>query len=324
MTGESSLDAVRYALSSTVEAVRSDAAPANYLVRGASLADGSLAAITFDARTTAEATSDVVAYADALLGKQWIGYDPSYQLASNQALVDDLDQVPELARLHAAVLAGGAQLDSADEPRVVAMVHRVRSTPELSITAYRLKGQGIATRRPRSIRILVPREGVYEQIPGEVLYYEPTFDALVVGEHVIVTTPTTLQRTLGSSARAARMAATTFARATSHLAIEGADALADAVATDPAMVAKMAQLHRILEAEPEYLALLTTPRILDFLDRNPHIPIATTGEGASRRLLFEASPQKRYLIVKALADDYLRSELSQRTYEVGSKVQLEP
>jgi hypothetical protein len=88
------------------------------------------------------------------------------------------------------------------------------------------------------------------------------------------------------------------------------------------MVAKMAQLSRTLEAEPEYAALLTTKRILKFLDDNPQIPIATTGRGDERRLVFETSPQKRYLIVKALADDYLRSELSQRTYEVGSKLRI--
>jgi hypothetical protein len=318
------MEQVRYHLSSTVEAVRADPAASNFLVRGPSLAEGEPTAVTFDAQTTADAASDVIAYSDALLTKEWIAYDPSYQLASNQALVDELAQVPELARLHAAVVGGSMPLDSSSSSagRVVAMVHRVRSTPELSVTAYRLKGQGIATRRPRGIRILVPRDGVFERIDGEVLYYEPGFDALVVGDHVIVTAISTLQRSLGSTERARRMAALTFTQATAQLAIEGADALADAVATDPAMVAKMAQLARILEAEPEYAQLLTTARILDFLDHNPHIPIATTGQGDERRLLFESSPQKRYLIVKALADDYLRSELSQRTYEVGSKVQI--
>jgi Domain of unknown function (DUF4868) len=320
-------DGLREALEAAIHAIRADPTASNYLVRGASISDGSATEVTFDAQTTTEVAADVLAYAELILAKQWLAYDPSYQLASNQALVDELGEVPELGRLHAALLT--APLDASppdpqkDDPlhsHVVATVHRAWTTPAVAVTAYRLKGPGIATRRPRGIRILIPRDGIFERIDTEVVYYEPGFDALVLGDHVFVTSITTLQRSLGSTDRARAMATATFARATSRLAIEGAEQLAAAVATDPAMVAKMAQLSRILDAEPEYADLLTTDRVLAFL--NPHVPIATTGTGSERRLLFESSPQKRYLIVKALADDYLRSELSQYTYEVGSKVQL--
>lgn len=331
------LETLRVELTAAIHAIKVDAAASNFLVRGQSLSDSAPRAVTFDQQTTTEVAADVLSYAEAILAKQWLAYDPSYQLASNQALVDELGEVPELGRLHWALQA--APLDSTPpsstlpvstgddslnplHSRVVATVHRVWKDSTLGLTAYRLKGPGIATRRPRGIRILVPRAGIFERIDTEVVYYEPGFDALVFGDHVFVTSITTLQRSLGSTQRARAMATRTLARATSKLAIEGADELAAAVATDPAMVAKMAQLSRILDDEPEYAALLTTDRILAFLDRNPHVPIATMGTGSERRLLFEASPQKRYLIVKALADDYLRSELSQRTYEVGSKVQL--
>jgi hypothetical protein len=39
--------------------------------------------------------------------------------------------------------------------------------------------------------------------------------------------------------------------------------------------------------------------------------------------VFEPSPQSRYLIPKALADDFLRSELTDRRYEAGSKQRIE-
>jgi Domain of unknown function (DUF4868) len=326
---EQAFDEIRDGLAATIHAIKADPTASNYLVRGAGIADGSMHAVTFDAQTTAEVAADVMGYAELILAKQWLAYDPSYQLASNQALVDELAEVPELGRLHADLVTApldrapsASNQDAPQHSRVVATVHRAWTDPTVALTAYRLKGPGIATRRPRGIRILIPRDGIFERIDSEVVYYEPGFDALVFGDHVFVTSITTLQRSLGSTDRARAMATKTFARATSKLAIEGAEELAAAVATDPAMVAKMAQLSRILDSEPEYAALLTTERILAFLDRNPHVPIATTGTGDERRLLFEASPQKRYLIVKALADDYLRSELSQRTYEVGSKVQL--
>lgn len=312
---------LRQRLADAVAAIRADEASANYLARGPGLAASDVTRITFDVETTAAVTADVLTYADQIGAREWMPYDPSYQLAANQALVDETAEIPELVRLDDAMIA--AELDTAPSAPVVAMIHRVFVEGELAITAYRLKGQGIATRRPRGIRILVPRDGIFERIDREVLYYEPAFDALEFDGRVFVTAITTLQRALGSSVRAKAMASTTFATATAGLRIEGVDALADAVVSDPTMIAKMAQLARVLEADPGYAALLTTERVLDFLDRNPHVPIATTGVGSDRRLLFEPSPQKRYLIVKALADDYLRSDLSQRSYEVGSKISLE-
>lgn len=316
------LDELRGALASAVDEARADAGPANYLARGPDLGSSDLSKITFDAGVTSDVAADVIAYADSILGREWLAYDPSYQLAANQALVDEMGEVPELARLQASVDGGRAPLDSSEGEPVHATIHRLGNA-SARLTAYRLKGAGIATRRPRGIRVFLPREGVWERVDQEVLYYEPKFDALVFGGRVFVTAITTLQRALGSDSRARALAARTFQRATSHIVIEGAEALAEAVASDPVMVAKMAQLSRTLDAEPDYAEVLTTERLLLFLDANPQIRIATTGAGDDRRLVFEPSPQKRYLIVKALADDYLHSELSQRTYEVGSKSRID-
>ena len=38
--------------------------------------------------------------------------------------------------------------------------------------------------------------------------------------------------------------------------------------------------------------------------------------------MFESSPRTRYAIVKLMADDYLRSDLTKRSYEAGSKAPL--
>jgi hypothetical protein len=203
------------------------------------------------------------------------------------------------------------------------MVHRAYVDREIGITAYRLKGPGIATRRPRGILALLPRDGVLEAVPHEIVYYEPRFDAIVVGSTVLVTASSTLSRTLGSSERAKALATRTFALATTKLTIEGADALAEAVSTDPNMVAKMAQLARILESEPDYARALTMRNVLEFLDENPHVAVATTGSGSKRLLVFERGPQTRWAIVKLLADDFLESRLTRRSYEAGSKARID-
>ncbi len=315
----------RAALNSAIAAITDQPALANFLVRGDRLADGQVTRADFEHDLASQVIDDVLSFATSLAERELLPYDPSFQVTSGQALIDDLDNIPDLARIHASTGSPQAPLDSRadDAEPVCALGHRVDGPTGEAVTAYRLKGPGIATRRPRGIRILVPRSGVYERIDEEVLYYQPRFDALVVGSVVLVTAPSTVQRSLGSPERAQQMARETFARATTRLRIDGVDQLIDAVSSDPAMIAKMAQLNRTIEADAAYADALTTANLLDFLDRNPQIPIETTGAGDERRLVFQPNPQQRYLIPKVLADDFLRSELTDRHYEAGSKQRLE-
>ncbi len=319
------IDERRAELEARIDAARADPVGNDFLVRGADLASAEVREITFEQGMAATVRSDVLEAAASVLSRQWLPYDPSYALSPGQAFADELGQVPELARVHAAVVAGRAPGDRGDggEP-IIAMAHEVFSNPADGIVAYRLKGPGIATRRPRGIRALLAVDGVFEEVKSEIVYYEGRFDAIVVGDGVLVTATTTLTRVLGSSGRIRALARSTFAKATRKLVIEGAEALAEAVANDPAMASKMAQLARILDADPAYARLLTTENLVGFLERNPEVHIATAGKGRQRRLVFEPSPQTRYAIVKLMADDYLRSDLSRRSYEAGSKAPLEP
>ena len=319
------IDGLRAELGARVDAARADPSGNNFLVRGTDLATAEPREITFEDDMAATVRSDVLDAATTVLSREWLPYDPSYALSPGQVFADDLAQVPELARLHAAVVGGNAPGDTgADAEPVVAMAHEVFADPAAGIVAYRLKGPGIATKRPRGIRALLSVDGVFEEVKSEIVYYEGRFDAIVVGDSVLVTATTTLTRVLGSTDRIQALARSTFAKATRKLAIEGAELLAEAVATDPAMASKMAQLARILDADPAYAKLLTTENLVEFLERNPAVHIATTGKGKQRKLLFEPAPQTRYAIVKLMADDYLRSDLSKRSYEAGSKAPLEP
>ena len=319
------IDELRAELEARIAAARADPSGNDFLVRGTDLATAEPREITFEQQMASTVRSDVLDAAAAVLSREWLPYDPSYALSPGQAFADDLAQVPELARLHAAVVGGQAPGDTGEDGEpVVAMAHEVFADPAAGIVAYRLKGQGIATKRPRGIRALLAVDGVFEEVKSEIVYYEGRFDAIVVGDSVLVTATTTLTRVLGSTGRIRALARSTFARATLKLAIEGAELLAEAVATDPAMASKMAQLARILDDDPAYAKLLTTENLVEFLERNPAVHIATTGKGKQRRLVFEPAPQTRYAIVKLMADDYLRSDLSKRSYEAGSKAPLEP
>jgi hypothetical protein len=318
------IDELRLELGARIDAARADPSGNDFLVRGTALATAEPREVTFEQQMAATVRSDVLDAAAAVLSREWLPYDPSYALSPGQAFADDLAQVPELARLHAAVVGGQSPGNTEDGEPIVAMAHEVFADPAAGIVAYRLKGPGIATKRPRGLRALLSVDGVFEEVKSEIVYYEGRFDAIVVGDSVLVTATTTLTRVLGSTDRIQALARSTFAKATRKLAIEGAELLAEAVATDPAMASKMAQLARILDADPAYAKLLTTENLVEFLERNPAVRIATTGKGKQRSLVFEPAPQTRYAIVKLMADDYLRSDLSKRSYEAGSKAPLEP
>jgi hypothetical protein len=45
-----------------------------------------------------------------------------------------------------------------------------------------------------------------------------------------------------------------------------------------------------------------------------------SGSGSAQSLVFDPSPAKRFRILNLLNDDYLKSVLTEREYEVNSKV----
>ena len=290
----------------------------NYLLRGESLEKCDVSRFEFEGGLTKEVIDDVLRFVGRLASGELVPYDPAYQVSGNQALFDDLNALPLLSVVVREAIGNDVPLDAAPGTPIVGMIHVVLGSGVLA-TAVRMRGAGIATQRARGFKALLPRGGVYAEIDEEIIYYEPRFDALVVGDQVAVTATTTIQSKLGSPERARQLATKTFASVTSKLAIDGIDALRDAATKEPNMLAKMASIARTLDADPEYAKLLTTPRLADFLAQNPQINIEVTGTGDSRSLVFDPRSQNRYAILKLIADDYLHSTLSGRNYEAGSK-----
>lgn len=309
---EASLDA------SVEGSVEGGPALSTYVARGGDLDSAEVTRVEFAADVAVEVTADLLRSLRNLAERELLAYDPAYQPSAGQAMVTDLAEVPTLQRLHVLALGDDVPVDRSGAGLVHAMAHRLHRG-ESVVTAYRVKGAGIATRRPRGLRALLPRDGVYVRVDEELLFYEPRVDAWVSGDQVLFTARTTLEQRLNAPAKAQAMAREVFAKVTASVAIEGAEELAEAVASDPVMIAKMASLARSLEADPEFAAHLTTGRLVAFVEDHPQYGVLVAGKGEDRRLVFDPSPQTRYRIVKLLADDFLRSDLTQRLYEAGSK-----
>ncbi|WP_294179742.1 hypothetical protein [uncultured Schumannella sp.] len=288
----------------------------NFVIRGDALADSELTRFDLVDGMASDVVGDVRRFAEALTGRQFLDYDPSYQTNSSQVLVEKLGDIPELSTVDAAIRRGDVPNDAGGRT-VVAMAHAV-GTGANRIVAYRLKGPGIATRRARGIT-LVPRDGVYRPIEGDVLFYEPRFDVLTRGEFAYFTTVTLIQTKLQAPDKARQLARDTLAAVTAKIRIDGFAELEQAVMDDPSMRAKMASVARLLQSDPDYAKNLTTKKLVAFVESYPDydIPIATID--GKKALRFDASPQHRHQIPRLLADDYLHSYLTDRNYEAGSK-----
>jgi len=288
----------------------------NVVIRGDALADSELTRFDLVDAMTSDVVDDVRRFAEALAGKQFLEYDPSYQTSSSQVLVEKLSDIPELSAADAAIRRGDVPNDAGGRT-VVAMVHAV-GTGANRLVAYRLKGPGIATRRSRGIT-LIPRDGVYRPIEGDVLFYEPRFDVLTCGGFAYFTTVTLIQTKLQAPDKARQLARDTLTAVTAKIRIDGFAELERAVMDDPSMRAKMAYVARLLQSDPDYAKNLTTKKLIDFVESYPDYDIPITTVAGKKALQFDASPQHRHQIPRLLADDYLHSYLTDRNYEAGSK-----
>jgi len=83
------------------------------------------------------------------------------------------------------------------------------------------------------------------------------------------------------------------------------------------MMSKLAQI-----ASKPYLSRVTMQDIRRTIDAF-HLDVQIVNETGQEKLLFEANPNKRWLILKLLDDDYLGSIMTNEKYEVNSKSRLQ-
>jgi len=293
----------------------------NYLVRGSSFDESTVTRADLDQETSATVAADVVRFASRVADSEHVTYDPAYQVGPHQVLVDRLTNLPRLSAVVDDAFNDDLPPDVSETGTIRAMVHTLSGASGPLVAAVRIKGVGIATRRPKGWKALVVRDGIYVESDTEIIYYEPSFDILVVGDFAFVTKPSTIQQGIGSPERSRALARATFKTVTANLSIKGAAELEVAAGTQPAMVAKMASIARVIDSDPDYVKLLTTTNLATFLADNPQIEIEVEGSGTETQLVFDHRPQHRFSILKLIADDFLQSELSGRNYEAGSKQQ---
>ena len=255
--------------------------------------------------------SGLIAYGPATLvpPQHWMYVDQA--AAATLAATEDVVRKQDL-------LPFTEQVAAASNVKMVAA--RFKGPQQTSVTFYRIADSLLQLKK--SIIGLIRVGGVYGKLePADVLLLRQQFDVVVVNGFAFFTKKPTFEQAFGFLDELQKQSLTTFTAVTSSLRVDGMDKLREACTSQPQMMAKMASIKRSMDADPDYAKAMTMDKLIAYIEKHPHVQIDITGTGNQRKLVFDPKPTRRFQIVKLLDDDFLRSVLTDREYEAGSKTQ---
>jgi hypothetical protein len=139
---------------------------------------------------------------------------------------------------------------------------------------------------------------------------------------VVMQSPATYQSMFGALPELRKSAERTYQASIGKLDIVDGDKLEAACRTDLNMMRKLVSIQAKLD-RPGYADAVTMPALVSFLKAHPKIDVPVQDpDGPHPKLVFSSDAQHRWAILKLLDDDFLRSELTDITYEANSKTQL--
>lgn len=162
----------------------------------------------------------------------------------------------------------------------------------------------------------------FVRLTEEPLVIDRALRLIVVGSTVVMQSAAVFQAMFGALPELKAQAVKTYAASIGKLDIVDGDKLAKACETDVNMMHKLVSIQAKLD-RPGYADAVTMPALVAFLRRHPRIGVPVLdADGPAPKLVFTANAQHRWAILKLLDDDFLRSELTDITYEANSKTQL--
>lgn len=139
---------------------------------------------------------------------------------------------------------------------------------------------------------------------------------------VVMQSPAAYQAMFGALPELKKQAEQTYQASIGKLDIVDGDKLAEACRSDVNMMRKLVSIQAKLD-RPGYADAVTMPALLTFLKAHPTIDVPVQdADGPHPKLVFSSDAQHRWAILKLLDDDFLRSELTDITYEANSKTQI--
>ena len=252
-----------------------------------------------------------------------LAYGPATLIPSGHCMTIEQDDAGTLADVQAEV--DGDDMETFDPgaeyaAKATMLAARFASADGAAVTFYRVRETLLQLTERKSLNLIL-RRGHYERLaPGDVLIMSGIFDAVVIAGVAFFFAKQRFEQAFGFTAELARSSGETFDLVTTNLRIKGIEQLRQACTTQPAMMAKMASIRRSIDAEPAYAAAMTMPRLTAFVRERPNLGIEIEGTGADEQLVYNPARETRWKLLNLLDDDFLRSHLTERDYEAGSKI----
>lgn len=254
-------------------------------------------------------------------GLTQLGYGPVTLCPGGHCLTLPISACTRLAAVEAAVTAHPSAIYDPKKhaPQLFLLAAELTLSAGRTVIGYREQKPTRILGRSRALTLLY-QDGRYTTLdPTDLLMLDLTFDVITAEGIAYFEKKRTFEKVFDHLAPIRAAAKATFQTVTSRLRIKGAAEMEKACTTDPNMMAKMASISRSTTDDPSYATSLTMPKLLSFIDAHSQYGVQTTGAGRQRQLVFDSAPAERYKILHLLDDDYLQSQLTQRSYESGSK-----
>jgi hypothetical protein len=158
--------------------------------------------------------------------------------------------------------------------------------------------------------------GQYDKVENKIFLFDREVDCFSWAGYLFVYNVASFQRIFKYFEELRAKADETVTTILQHIPISNADAFRAAGTGQMQMMAKLAQI-----AKKPYLNRVTMQDIRRTIDAF-HLDVRIEREDGQDKLVFEANPNRRWVILKMLDDDYLGSVMTDQKYEVNSKSAL--
>lgn len=153
----------------------------------------------------------------------------------------------------------------------------------------------------------------FDDIESDVFVFDGKVDALIYGERLFLIREYTCRTMLALASQMVGDVERAVGAITNDVPISNSEEFVEACARQPAMLAKLSSI-----IERDYIDEINIADVEAVAEANGVDVDFTTRDGR-RMLVFEQGPSKRWAILKLLDDDYLISQMTERSYEAPSK-----
>lgn len=158
------------------------------------------------------------------------------------------------------------------------------------------------------------RSGQYDKLDRKVFLFDWHIDCFAWDGYLFIHNVPGFHRIFKYFEELRARADETVTAILGHIPLSNEDAFRQACTGQIQMMSKLAQIAR-----KPYLNTVTMEDIRRTITAFPSLDVRIVQENGQDKLLFEGTPNKRWLILKLLDDDFLGSIMTNQKYEVNSK-----